>query len=107
MVKMGFSATWIEWIMRCITFDKYKVLMNGQPRENISRDRGLRQGDPLSLFIFILCMEALVSFLNHAESKEKIIGMRVSRISPRYLTLFLLMIIFSYVSRSPVNVNKL
>ena len=66
MRKMGFSETWITWIMRCITSVKYKVLMNGEPRGNIVPGRGLRQGDHLSPFIFILCTEALVSLLNHA-----------------------------------------
>ena len=82
MRKMGFSEIWIGWIMRCITSVKYKVLMNGEPTGNIVPGRGLRQGDPLSPFIFILCTEALVSLLNHAENQEKITGMRVARASP-------------------------
>ena len=41
MRKMGFSETWIEWIMCCITSVKYKVLMNGQPKENVVPKRGL------------------------------------------------------------------
>ena len=75
MRKMGFSELWIEWIMRCITSVTYKVLMNGEPRGNIVPGRGLRQGDPLSPFIFILCTEALVSLLNQAENQGKITGM--------------------------------
>ncbi|XP_048637537.1 uncharacterized protein LOC125609952 [Brassica napus] len=43
MRKMGFSETWITWIMRCITSVKYKVLMNGQPRGNIVPGRATRQ----------------------------------------------------------------
>ena len=82
MRKMGFSEIWIEWIMRCITSVKYKVLMNGEPRGNIVPGRGLRQGDPLSPFIFILCMEALVSLHNQAENQEKITGMRAARACP-------------------------
>ncbi|XP_056855051.1 uncharacterized protein LOC130504459 [Raphanus sativus] len=82
MRKMGFSETWIIWIMRCITSVHHKVLMNGQPRGNIIPGRGLRQGDPLSPFIFILCTEALVSLLNHAENQGKITGMRVTRACP-------------------------
>ena len=42
MQKMGFSKTWIEWIMPCITSFKYKVHINGQPRGNIILERGLR-----------------------------------------------------------------
>ena len=56
--------------------------MNGQPRGNIVPGRCLRQGDPLSPFIFILCTEALVSLLNHAENQGKITGMRVTRACP-------------------------
>ena len=69
MRKMGFSKIWIDWILRCITSVTYRVLMNGKPRGNIFSGRGLRQGDPLSPFIFILCTGALVSFLNHAENQ--------------------------------------
>ena len=74
--------TWITWIMCCITSVKYKVLMNGEPTGNIVPGRGLRQGDPLSPFIFIVCTEALVSLLSHAESQGKITGMRVTRAGP-------------------------
>ena len=48
-------------IMCCITLVKYMMLMNGQPRGNISPERGLCQGEPLYPFIFILCIEVLVS----------------------------------------------
>ena len=82
MRKIGFSETWITWIMRCITLVKYKVLMNGQPRGNIVPGRGLRQGDPLSPFTFILCTDALVSLLNHAENQGKITEMHVTRACP-------------------------
>ena len=56
--------------------------MNGQPRGNIDLERGLRQGDPLSPLIFIICTKALVSLLNHVESQEKITGMRVTHACP-------------------------
>ena len=56
--------------------------MNGEARGNIVPGRGLRQGDPLSPFIFILCTEALVSLLNHAENQGKITGTRVACACP-------------------------
>ena len=40
MRKMGFSDIWIDWIMRCITSVKYKILMNGEPKGNIVPKRG-------------------------------------------------------------------
>ena len=80
--KMGFFESWINWIMRSITTVEYKVLMNGQPRGNIVPERGLRQGDPLSSFIFIICTKALVCLLNHAKNQTKITGMRVTRVRP-------------------------
>ena len=107
MRKMGFSDIWIGWIMRCITSVKYKVLMNGEPRGNIVPGRGLRQGDPLSPFIFILCTEALVSLLNHAENQGKITGMRVARASPSVSHLLFADDSLSFVRRIPVNVKKL
>lgn len=72
----------IEWIRRCVTSIKHHVLFNGQPRGNIVPKGELRQGDPLSPFIYILCTEVLISLLNYAETQGKITGMRVSRASP-------------------------
>ena len=50
--------------------------------ETLSRKEVLSQGDPFSPFIFILCTEALVSLLNHAENQGKITGMRITRACP-------------------------
>ena len=68
---MGFSETWITWIMRCITSIKYKMLMNGQPMGHIVPERGLRQRDPLFPFIFILFTETLVAFLIIQRTKKR------------------------------------
>ena len=80
MKKMGFSETWIEWIM-CI-IGEIPCLIQWSTKRKHNPQQGLRQGDPLSPFIFILCTEVLVSLLNHAENQGKITGMRVSRASP-------------------------
>ena len=68
--------------MRCSTSVNYHVMFNDQHRGNIAPQRGLHQRDPLSPFILILCTEALISLLNHAENQCKITGMHVSRGSP-------------------------
>ncbi|GJX89986.1 RNA-directed DNA polymerase, eukaryota [Tanacetum coccineum] len=56
---MGFGCRWRGWIRGCLNSAKASVLINGSPSPEFSLHRGLRQGDPLSPFLFILVMEAL------------------------------------------------
>lgn len=60
----------------------YSVLLNGSPHGFIRSERGLRQGDPLSPFLFILCAEALVGTLNNAEQVGNLHGIRLGTTGP-------------------------
>lgn len=68
--------------MSCVSTVSYSVLLNGRSHGFIKPERGIRQGDPLSPFLFILCAEALVSCLNQAEVAGCIKGIRLADSGP-------------------------
>ncbi|GKC33178.1 putative RNA-directed DNA polymerase, eukaryota, reverse transcriptase zinc-binding domain protein, partial [Tanacetum coccineum] len=59
MVKLGFGTKWRKWIFGCLQMARTSVLVNGSPTCEFEIYKGLRQGDPLSHFLFILAMEGL------------------------------------------------
>ena len=80
--KMGFDNHWIKLMMECISSVQYRVLLNGQPKGNIIPQRGRRQGDPLSPYLFIMCTEALVTNIKKAEREKHLTGIKVARACP-------------------------
>ncbi|XP_024042628.1 uncharacterized protein LOC112099434 [Citrus clementina] len=76
MLKLGFSNKWVELIMGCITTTSFSVLINGVPKGLIQPQRGLRQGCPLSPYLFILCAEVFSNLLMQAESQRLIHGLK-------------------------------
>nr|DAD41264.1 TPA_asm: hypothetical protein HUJ06_015587 [Nelumbo nucifera] len=60
----------------------YRILVNGSPGQKITLSRGLRHGDPLSLFLFILISKALSASLNTKLREKKITGIKVNHYAP-------------------------
>jgi len=69
--KYGFHSILIKWIMECITPVSYSLLVNDEPSSLIKPTRKIRQGDPLSPYIFILCMEVMSNSLIKESLKPK------------------------------------
>jgi len=86
--KIGFANRWISLLMSCIRTVTYSILINGQPHGLITPTRGLRQGDPLSPYLFILCAEVLSSLLQHSSKEGLISGVSLSRGGTRIHHLF-------------------
>ncbi|XP_042950087.1 uncharacterized protein LOC122282202 [Carya illinoinensis] len=68
---------------RCVRTVSFSVLVNGSPKGPIIPSRGLRQGDPLSPYLFLLCTEDLISLLKRNASREGVDGIRICRSAPR------------------------
>ena len=73
--------------MRCMSTVSYAININGRPRGRIVPSRGIRQGDPLSPYLFLLCagLSALIKSLVESGSLE---GLVVSRGGPKLSHLF-------------------
>ena len=88
MRKMGFSERWISLVMMCVTTVSYEILINGEPRGKITPSRGLRQGDPISLYLFLLCVEGLSALIRKKEAMGLLRGVGVSKQAPMVSHLF-------------------
>jgi hypothetical protein len=82
MVKMGFNQQWIHWIMMCVESVDYSVIVNEEMVGPIIPGRGLRQGDPLSPYLFIICAEGLSALIRQAEARGDIHGTKICRNAP-------------------------
>jgi exonuclease III len=83
MQRMGFSYRWVDWIMAFVTSVSYKVKINGNLLDSFSPSRGLRQGDPLSPFLFLFVADGLSTLLQKEVTEQNIDALRVCRSAPR------------------------
>ena len=53
--RVGFCDKWVEWMKTCVCGGSMSILVNGSPTEEINIQRGLKQGDPLVVFVLGGC----------------------------------------------------
>lgn len=68
--------------MECVSTVRYQVLINGEPTDTITPRCRLRQGDPLSPYLFIICMEVLSWQIRDLEEAKLIKGIKIARRAP-------------------------
>ena len=107
--KLGFTSQWIHVVMQCITSVSYSILVQGEPSEMIHPTRGIRQGDPLSPYIFILCSETLSTLISDAVFSRRIKGLKMAPQAPTLHHLFFLQMIVWFIemllNRNAMNIG--
>ena len=79
MIKLGLDRRWVNMAMETITTASYSIIINREPKGFISPSRGIKQGDPLSPYLFLLCVEGLSALLKKVEENQSLKGVLSSK----------------------------
>ncbi|KAM6568466.1 hypothetical protein CsatB_016451 [Cannabis sativa] len=82
MLKMGFDAHWVRLVLNCVNSVRYTILNSGREMGPIIPNRGIRQGDPLSFYLFLICAEGFSSLIKQFEASKRIRGCKVANGAP-------------------------
>lgn len=88
LLAYGFNPMWVNLIMKLVTSVSYKFKVNGYLSQTIIPQRGLRQGDPLSPYLFILVVDVLSHMLLRAQTQGHIQGIKWGNQGPILTHLF-------------------
>ena len=77
--KKGFGERWRRWIKGCLSSTNFSIMINGRPRGIFNASRGLRQGDPLSPFLFVIVADVLNRLVERAKERDLIEGFCIGR----------------------------
>ena len=88
MLKLGFSNSWVDKIMYCVTSMSLSFLINGEVRGLLFPSRGLRQRDLLFPYLFLICAKGFSSLIHKAISCGDLLGFRCGRTGPIVSHLF-------------------
>jgi hypothetical protein len=83
LLSFSFNHCWVNWIANLTSSALFSILVNGVPSRPFSPTRGIRQGDPLSPFLFIIMEEGLSrSIKAHHIQSYTLLGLSLNGISP-------------------------
>ncbi|KAK0591976.1 hypothetical protein LWI29_011174 [Acer saccharum] len=88
MGKLGFSSQWIDKVMNCVSTVCFSFAINGEVCGSVKPSRGLRQGCPLSPYLFLLCAKSLSSVINAVVRDSSLSGFQCKRAGPTISHLF-------------------
>lgn len=79
MRRVGLCDKWVRWMKACVFGGKMSILVNGCPTEEISVQKGLKQGDPLAAFLFLLVAEGFSGLMTNAVNRNLFHGFEIKR----------------------------
>lgn len=88
LLKLGFRYGWVKKVLTCVRSVRYRVKLNDGESRIITPERGLRQGDPPSPYLFIICKEWLSASLVQAEWDKLVEGIKICRRAPTIFHFF-------------------
>ncbi|GAU51479.1 hypothetical protein TSUD_413680 [Trifolium subterraneum] len=88
MEAMNFPTQLVNTIMNCVSTVSFSILVNGKPTKPFLPKRGLRQGDPLSPYLFILCADVFSALITKSQQNKLIQGVKIAPGAPEITHLF-------------------
>ncbi|XP_004289445.1 PREDICTED: putative ribonuclease H protein At1g65750-like [Fragaria vesca subsp. vesca] len=101
LFEAKFPSTLVKLIMSCITTTSFQICFNGELTSSFKAQRGIRQGDPLSPYIFVLCMEKLSHLINSVVDMGYWKPVRASQSGPKVSHLFFADDLMLFAEASP------
>uniref|UniRef100_A0A803P2Y2 Reverse transcriptase domain-containing protein n=1 Tax=Cannabis sativa TaxID=3483 RepID=A0A803P2Y2_CANSA len=80
--RLGFSEKWVRLVYGCLSSVQYNIVSSGYTIGPIIPTRGLRQGDPISPYLFLICAEGLSALIQRYEERKLIHGCKVANGAP-------------------------
>ena len=77
MRRLGFCGKWVQWIRACFESATVSILVNGSPTKEFKPTRGLRQGDPMASFLFLIVAQGLSGLVKQATRKKLLSGIKI------------------------------
>ncbi|XP_026441650.1 uncharacterized protein LOC113340789, partial [Papaver somniferum] len=78
---MNFGEKWRKWMKCCVEYVRFLILINGSATGYFKSEKGIRQGDSISPFLFLLVGEALSFMIKNAQEQVLIAGFQVNECS--------------------------
>lgn len=106
--EVGLNDHWVENIMKCVRTPNLAILWNGNQLDWIKPRRGIRQGDPMSPYLFVLCMEKLSHIIKAEVTQGRWCGLKISRYGPVISHLFFAddMVLFAEATEEQMGTIK-